>query len=156
LGSVVETVGPRVYLDSNFFIYALEEVEPWARIARKILTALDAGVCLAVTSELSLAECLVKPLELGRAEIVETYLGLLTDRRSLSVVPVTRELLVEAARLRALTRIKLPDAIHASTALQRKCSSFVTNDSRLKIEGIEVLHWSVLESALSSETDLKP
>lgn len=151
MGSVAGTLGPRVYLDTNFFIYALEEVEPWARIARKILIALDAGELGAVTSELSLAECLVKPLELGRDEIAEAYLGLLTDRRSLSVVPVTREILVEAARLRATSRIKLPDAIHASTALQGKCSSFVTNDDRLKIEGIEVLHWGVLEGALSSE-----
>jgi predicted nucleic acid-binding protein len=151
LGSVAKTVGPRVYLDSNFFIYALEDVEPWARIARKILIALDAGECVAVTSELSLAECLVKPLELGREEVAKAYLGLLTDRRSLSVVPVTREILVEAARLRATSRIKLPDAIHASTALQGKCSSFVTNDDRLKIEGIEVVHWGVLEGALSSE-----
>lgn len=150
MGSVAETVGPRVYLDSNFFIYALEAVEPWAEAARKILVALDAGDCVAVTSELSLAECLVKPLELGREEIADAYLGLLSDRRSLSVVPVTREILVEAARLRATARIKLPDAIHASTALQGKCSS-VTNDDRLKIEGIEVLRWNALDRALASE-----
>ena len=151
MGSVAETVGPRVYLDSNFFIYALEEVAPWARITRKILVALDAGACAAVTSELSLAECLVKPLELGRGEIAETYLALLSDRRSLNVVPVTRKILVEAAGLRAATRIKLPDAIHAATALHGNCSSFITNDDRLKIEGIEVLRWEGLEKALASE-----
>jgi predicted nucleic acid-binding protein len=151
LGSVAETVGPRVYLDSNFFIYALEEVEPWAKVARKIFVALDADECAAVTSELTLAECLVKPLELGRSEVAEAYRDLLIDRPSLSVVPITREVLVEAARLRASTRIKLPDAIHAATALQGKCSSFLTNDDRLKIEGVEVLRWDGLESALSSE-----
>jgi predicted nucleic acid-binding protein len=146
LGSLDETLGPKTYLDANFFIYALEEVAPWAGLAKQVLTLLDQGRCTAVTSELSLAECLVKPLELGRAEIAQAYLDLLKDRRSLSVVPISRELLIEAAKLRALSRIKLPDAIHAVTALHRGCSSFLTNDSRLKIPGLRVLGWRDLET----------
>jgi predicted nucleic acid-binding protein len=73
---------------------------------------------------------------------------LLQDHRLLTVGPVTREILIEAARLRGLSRIKLPDAIHAATALQKGCSSFLTNDDRLKIEGIEVLRWQALEDFL--------
>jgi predicted nucleic acid-binding protein len=151
LGAIGKRLGPKVYLDANFFIYALEEMEPWARVARDILGSLDRGDLMAVTSELSVAECLVKPLELGRTEIVEAYLALLKDRRSLSVPPVTRETLVEAARLRARSRIKLPDAIHAATALQKGCSSFLTNDDRLRIEGLEVLRWQDLEILLPSK-----
>jgi len=148
LGALRKRLGPKVYLDANFFIYALEAVEPWARAAREVLGALDRGDLTAVTSELSLAECLVKPLESGRSDIAETYLELLQDHRFLTVGPVTREILVEAARLRGLSRIKLPDAIHAATALQQGCSSFLTNDDRLKIEGIEVLGWQALEAFL--------
>jgi len=148
LGSLRERLGPKVYLDANFFIYTLEAVEPWARAAGEVLKALDRGDLSAVTSELSLAECLVKPLELGRAEIADAYRSFLKDHRFLTIGPVTREILVEAARLRALSRIKLPDAIHAATALQKGCSSFLTNDDRLKIQGIEVVHWQALESFL--------
>jgi predicted nucleic acid-binding protein len=148
LGSLTERLGPKVYLDANFFIYVLEAVEPWTRSAREVLGALDRGDLRAVTSELSLAECLVKPLGLGRSEIAEAYLEFLKDRRSLTVRPITREILIEAARLRGLSRIKLPDAIHAATALQMGCSSFLTNDDRLKIEGIEVLGWPDLEASL--------
>lgn len=151
MGAVAKRLGPKVYLDANFFIYALEAVEPWAKVAREILAALDHGELTAVTSELSLAECLVKPLELGQTDNVEAYLALLKDRRSLSVPPVHREILVEAARLRARSRIKLPDAIHAATALRKGCSSFLTNDDRLRIEGIEVLHWQALEILLLSK-----
>jgi predicted nucleic acid-binding protein len=146
LGSLAETLGPKTYLDANFFIYAVEEVAPWAGLAKDVLTLLDRGLCTAVTSELSLAECLVKPLELRRMEIAKAYLGLLQDRRSLAVVPISRALLVEAAQLRAFYRIKLPDAIHAATALHRACSSFLTNDSRLKIPGLRVLGWRDLET----------
>ena len=145
---MTERLGPKVYLDANFFIYVLEAVEPWTRSAREVLGALDRGDLRAVTSELSLAECLVKPLGLGRSEIAEAYLEFLKDRRSLTVRPITREILIEAARLRGLSRIKLPDAIHAATALQMGCSSFLTNDDRLKIEGIEVLGWPDLEASL--------
>jgi predicted nucleic acid-binding protein len=144
LGGLEEKLGEKVYLDTNFFIYSLEEVEPWVVVARRILAALDEGACSGVTSELSLAECLVKPLELGQADLVRTYQAFLQERRFFSVVPITRDLLVEAARLRAISRIKLPDAIHAATALQRRCTSFLTNDTRLTIPGIEVLSWESL------------
>ena len=148
MGSLAERLGPKVYLDANFFIYVLEAAEPWARAAREVLEALDRGELKAVTSELSLAECLVKPLELRQSDIAEAYLEFLKDHRFLTVGPVTREILIEAARLRGLSRIKLPDAIHAATALQKGCSSFLTNDDRLKIEGIEVFRWQDLEAFL--------
>jgi predicted nucleic acid-binding protein len=43
-----------------------------------------------------------------------------------------RDVLIEAARLRANVNIKLPDAIHAATALLTQCSTFVTNDRRFQ------------------------
>jgi predicted nucleic acid-binding protein len=147
LGALKEQLGDKVYLDTNFFIYVLEEVEPWVGLAKRILAALDEGTCSGVTSELSLAECLVKPLELGQADIVQTYQMFLQERRFFSVVPVSRELLVGAARLRSISRIKLPDAIHAATALHLGCTSFLTNDDRLKIPSIRVLGWSDLAAA---------
>lgn len=146
MGLIGETLGRRFYLDASFFIYVLEEVEPWAEAARRILIALERGECEAVTSELSLAECLVKPLELGRKEIAEIYLDFLRDRPSLVIVPVSREVLIEAASLRGLSGIKLPDAIHAATALQGGCTSFLTNDDRLSIQGIRMIRWGELEA----------
>jgi predicted nucleic acid-binding protein len=151
LGPIRARLGPKVYLDANFFIYALEAVAPWARVAGAVLTSLDGGGLAAVTSELSLAECLVKPLELGRRDIAGAYLELLKDHRFLSVIPVTREVLIEAARLRGLSRIKLPDAIHAATALQKGCSSLLTNDDRLRIEGVDVVRWHELDASVFSE-----
>ena len=141
MGSVGETLGRKLYLDANFFIYVLEGSEPWAKPARSVSQALDRGECSAVTSELSLAECLVKPMASGRTEFIETYLAMFRDHRSLSLVPITRDLLIDAARLRALSRIKLPDAIHAATALRSGCASFLTNDDRLSIPGIRMARW---------------
>jgi predicted nucleic acid-binding protein len=45
------------------------------------------------------------------------------------LLPITEDVLREAARLRALIPgLKTPDAIHAATALMHGCVMFVTND----------------------------
>ncbi len=128
MGTLTALVGKRLYLDANLFIYALESMEPWASTLRTLFSALDRGECTAVTSELTVAECLVKPLELGRQELVQTYLEAIQTRRELDVRPVDREVLIEAARLRAAARVRLPDAIHAATALRAGCETLLTND----------------------------
>ena len=59
------------------------------------------------------------------------------------MVPITRALLIEAARLRASSRLKLPDAIHLATALQYECPVFLTNDTRIRpLPGLDVLYLS--------------
>lgn len=131
MGILAGLADKTLYLDANVFVYALEDVEGWGEGAKRLFGAVDAGECLAVTSELTLAECLVKPLQLGRADVVEQYLGAIQNREHLSVVPVSRPVLVEAARVRATSGLKLPDAVHAATALQSACTVFVTSDRRL-------------------------
>ncbi|HKV12938.1 MAG TPA: PIN domain-containing protein [Thermoanaerobaculia bacterium] len=46
------------------------------------------------------------------------------------MVPVTRGVLVAAAKLRADSRMKLPDAIHAVTGILEDCTLLLTNDDR--------------------------
>jgi predicted nucleic acid-binding protein len=63
----------------------------------------------------------------------------------LEVVPVTREILIEAAGIRAQTGVKLPDAIHLSTAIVSGCASFLTNDkSLLSLRDLKVIYLSNL------------
>jgi predicted nucleic acid-binding protein len=45
---------------------------------------------------------------------------------------VSREILIRAAAIRARDRLKRPDAIHAATAEFSHCTTFLTNDARLK------------------------
>ena len=135
-----------LYLDANIFIYALEAVEPWAEVTGRLLSAIEAGRFEAVTSELTLAECLVKPLELGRSEIAATYSALLQTRPGLAVVPIERLVLEEAARLRAEHRVPLADAIHMATASRSGCQAFVTNDLRFRsVPGVARISLAELE-----------
>lgn len=124
--------GQRVYLDTNVFIYALEAYADFIKPLTALFARLDDGSLQAVTSELTLAEVLVKPLLDNNVELQAVYEAALHSSPALGVMPVSREVLVQAARLRAShTRLRLPDAIHAATARVYACSVFITNDKYL-------------------------
>ena len=61
MGLMQRIAGNRVYLDTNLFIYALEGFPEYADRISELFAAVDRGVLSAVTSELTLAESLVKP-----------------------------------------------------------------------------------------------
>src|SRR3954447_19093592 len=133
MATLAAILGKAVYLDANIFIYAVEGYAPEEAFLRELLAALEGGRFTAVTSELSLAEVLVKPLELGREDVVAAYTELLTASNRLAVLPVDRAILVEAARQRAALGMRMPDAIHVATALAAGCELFLTNDDRLRL-----------------------
>ncbi len=120
----------RVYLDTNIFIYALEGYPKFRAVLTTLFEALDRHDLSAVTSELTLAEVLVKPFLDRHTERQAAYVHILQPSASLQVVSVSREVLVAAARLRAEVGLKLPDAIHAATAQLTGCEQFLTNDAR--------------------------
>ncbi len=135
MGPLSELRGNRAYLDTNIFVYAIERVIPYAPLLGELLAAIDHGDLTAVTSELTLAEVLVKPLREGNRGLASDYECAIQSRPFLDVVSVRREILREAARLRTATPLKLPDAIHAATAALSSCTHFVTNDTRFECLG---------------------
>ena len=48
------------------------------------------------------------------------------------LIPTTRQLWEEAARLRATTGLKTPDALHAAAAQHARCTLFITNDDSFR------------------------
>lgn len=133
MASLDELRGKAVYLDTNIFIYMVEGYEPERTLIQALADAVDRHELVAVTSELTLAELLVKPLELGRADVVAIYAELVRHSERLTVPPIDRATLIEVARLRATLGILLPDAIHVATAVLAGCAAFLTNDRRLKL-----------------------
>jgi predicted nucleic acid-binding protein len=133
MAGLAAILGKTVYLDTNIFIYTVEGYVPEAAILRELFAALEDGRFTAVTSELSLAEVLVKPFELGHEDVAAAYTELLTSSDRLAVLPIDRAILVEAARQRAALGMRMPDAIHVATALATGCELFLTNDRPLKL-----------------------
>jgi predicted nucleic acid-binding protein len=50
----------------------------------------------------------------------------------LAVVPIERSILIEAAKLQAELKLRLPDGIHIATAVATDCSTVLSNDRRLQ------------------------
>ncbi len=66
MGDIADLIGKVVYLDSNVFIYAVEGFAERRPFVEGPFRQIDSGRIDAVTSELTLAEVLVKPFEAGR------------------------------------------------------------------------------------------
>jgi len=121
-----------VYLDSNVFIAAMENPGAHSDHAWWIIRAVEEGEIGAVTSEITIAEVLVKPIQLGNDSFVSAYEEMIASSAHFEVLPVRRDILVQAAQLRARrSSIRLPDAIHIATALTASCRCIVSDDQRL-------------------------
>ena len=141
------THGP-VYLDANGFIYSVERVEPYHTLLEPMWQQARAGEFDVASSDITVMETLVKPLRAGD-EVVEMLLRSTFDAHEVSLIPATRELWEDAARIRADTGLKTPDALHAATALSVSCGLFVTNDTDFRrVEGLPIVVLDDLIEAL--------
>jgi predicted nucleic acid-binding protein len=123
---------PRVYLDANVFIAAYETAGARSDHAWWILEAIEDGDMLGVTSEMTLAELLVRPIEEQDHDLVRQYQNVINPAECLEVPVVSRQVLIEAAALRSASRsLRLPDAIHVASARLSGCSHIVSHDRRL-------------------------
>lgn len=134
-------LGHRIYLDANAIIYALETEFSDTELSRSLIDAIDKQLIYAVTSELTIAEVLVKPLEAMREPTIIVYESFFSSSSQVELVAVSRDLIVESAKISAKTKVKLPDAIHIATAQASHCTFFLTHDERLGRALPENLQW---------------
>jgi predicted nucleic acid-binding protein len=148
LGTLALPTNGSVYVDANTIIYRVEAVRTFLDVAKPLWDALDAGTQAVVTSELSLLEVLVKPLQLGDIALQSLFQGTLYATPGFACVAITRQTLETAARLRTTAGLKTPDAIHAATALIEHCTLFVTNDPIFRrVPGLTVAILSEIAAA---------
>lgn len=147
MGTIADQLGHSVYVDTNIVIYAIEGFEKYKTLLLGLLMAMDRQELTTITSELTIAEVLVKPKQQNNTALQEAYLNFLQPSSCLSILPVSRQVLIEAAEIRARSGLRLPDAIHAATAIQSGCKSFLTND--LRFLQIPALRAQVLDSLSS-------
>jgi predicted nucleic acid-binding protein len=119
----------RAFVDSSACIAyhsTTELVHPLARhLFGRIASPLDPlGAYISVVS---VAEMLIRPIRTGGHD-----LSLVTDFvrgfPNLTVLDVTLDIANQAATIRALTRLSMPDALLVGTALLSGCEAIVTND----------------------------
>ena len=81
------------------------------------------------TSSLTFSELLAKPYRDRDRRLARQYLSLARSKSWLSVSDVSAKVIELAAVIRSTLRLKLPDAIHLSTALSANCTHLLTSDA---------------------------
>lgn len=124
----------KIYLDTNIFIMLGENSDAAGDVIRQITaTHSENRDALFVTSDLTLSELLVLPYREQNETLSGFYRRIMAGEVWLRTELVSPQILETAAVLRAVRgSIKLPDAIHAATAMSTGCSHFLTNDKGLK------------------------
>jgi hypothetical protein len=97
--------GP-IYLDASGFIYSVERIEPYRTLLDPLWRQAQVGQFVIVSSDLVVLETLVKPLR-DTDTAVERLFRELFDADEVMLVPATRQLWEEAARLRADEEVSL-------------------------------------------------
>jgi predicted nucleic acid-binding protein len=117
-----------IALDTCLWIYHFEKHPELSKPVGQILTAVAKGQCQAIASELVLLELITGPLKVGRQDAADEYEILLTHYPNLTLAPITRNILLEAAQIRALYGFRSPDAIILATAKEHGATLVVSND----------------------------
>ncbi len=118
---------PRIYLDAVSIIYLVENVEPYVQT---VIDRLNKPGTIQLCSELTRLECRVKPLRDGKEALLTAFDSYFTNIIH-TVIPLSRQTLDQATKLRADYGFKTPDAIHLAAAITAKCDIFLTNDYQL-------------------------
>jgi predicted nucleic acid-binding protein len=127
MGSLTLPPSGLVYVDTMTVIYTVERFPTYWPLLQPLWLAAQTGNISVVASELTLMESLVGPLKNGN-KALEAAFELMLLRADTRLLPITLTILRAAAHLRATTKLRTPDALHAATAMDAGCSLFVSND----------------------------
>ena len=129
----------KVGIDTSVFIHHFEG-EEYSELTTMLLDRVQDGHCTGVVSTLSMAEVLVKPLELGIEGLADLYRLLFHEMPHLETVALDREVASKAAALKAEHGFGLADAVLLASALEAGATAFVTDREGLEaVKGLQVL-----------------
>ncbi|WP_056180068.1 type II toxin-antitoxin system VapC family toxin [Pseudorhodoferax sp. Leaf267] len=124
-------------VDSAPLIYLLDDHPVLAPQFAGLFEAYEQGALHIAISTMAVAEVLAGPFKHGQDALAKRYEKTLSG---FEVVPVSQEIAVTAARLRAGSGLRLPDALQAATALEIGAVALVTHDRDFsRLTGLRVI-----------------
>ncbi|MCP4421581.1 MAG: type II toxin-antitoxin system VapC family toxin [Chloroflexi bacterium] len=139
-----------VFLDTAPVIYYVERKQPFYKKAELFFSLLDDGAFTAVSSPITLAECLFYPYKQKNEPLLQAFQVLLISGPNTIFVPATALIANLSARLRANYNLGFADAFQVATAIHAGCDAFLTNDKQL--QRIAELKVVVLENIAVEDT----
>ncbi len=136
----------RLFLDTAPVIYYVEGNPTYLARVDDIFDRIDAGTLPAVTSPITLAECLVEPIRRGLAQAQQDFTDLIVSGANVTFMPLTDATARQSADLRARYNLTLADAFQVAAALGGGCNALLTNDLTLRrVREVQVLVLDDLE-----------
>ncbi len=135
----------RLFLDTAPIIYHVEGVASYQPLTDVIFRSIQEGTIQAVTSAITLAECLVLPYRQRDLALIQQFRNVIT--RGVNTLYFGVDAVAEsAAEIRARYRLTLTDAFQVAVALAAGSDAFLTNDAALKrVSELRVLVLDELE-----------
>ena len=122
----------RIALDTSIFIYHLQPNRKYLTHTNVIFAWLEEPESRATTSTITMTELLVVPYRDGQEQWADDFYGLLSTYPNLDWIAPNLEIADVAARIRALHRLRTPDAMLAATAIHAQATGLITNDAVFK------------------------
>ncbi len=120
-----------VLLDTAPVIYYVERHPVYAPALHHIFQRIDAGTLTAITTPVTLAECLVLPVRSAEAGLQARFRATVTAAPHTRFVAIDGRIAATAAELRARYNCSLLDALQAA-AINESSDALLTNDAGLR------------------------
>lgn len=117
-----------LFLDTAPVIYWVEQNPQYFPIVSVIFDRILNSMLMAVTSPITLAECLVHPYALNQTELQRNFINLIVNTENITFKTIDTSMLA----IRAKYNLQLPDAFQIAVALNAECEAFLTNDTAFR------------------------
>jgi predicted nucleic acid-binding protein len=131
MGWVEALRGSVVGLDTAPLVYYTEQNSEYLAVVDPFFDAIDRSEITVVTSIITLLEALIHPIQHNNTKLAQQYRDFLFNTDGVAAVFLDQAIAEEAARLRAVHKLRVADAIQIATAISQNASFFLTNDKRL-------------------------
>jgi len=121
-----------ILLDTNIFLNVKNKEQQFYEFSKKLLDFVDDGKIRAVLSVISVAEICAGYHEAGEEREKHDFMAHIQSSPNFKVVNLDPSLADYSGKIRAQTKLRLPDAIVVATALIEKARAIATHDERLK------------------------
>ena len=124
-----------ILLDTNILLNVKNKEQHFYQFSKKLLDAVDDGKVRAIVSVISVAEICAGYHETGEEMEKHDFMAHIQSSPNFKVVNLDPSLADYSGKIRAETRLRLPDAVVVATALIEKARAIATHDESLKNAG---------------------
>ncbi len=133
--------GIRACIDTNVFLNVLNKEATHYSYSKEVLLSVEKGNLEAVIPTLVISEVLTGFYLENRNSDAEQFLSAVIADKRMITVPLTLDIAITSAKVRANTGLKLHDSMILATAIKSRARFLISNDDRFpkSYEGVSTI-----------------